>query len=199
MGCLMAPKPRTTFKPSSVLSLKQLMELWVKAGGPVTAAPLAGAIALAESKGVVSATNHNTNGSIDRGPWQINSVHSQYNAAQLLTDPEYSAKAAVEIFKAKGENFTDWTTFNNGAAQKILKGENPLKVAEALETVPGSGVTSNFKVPLPGFDWSKLSEFAVKLVLVLAGAVLVVYGVMVAVRPRESAFNFPKMPVPVPV
>lgn len=36
-------------------------------------------------------------------------------------------------------------------------------------------------------------------VLLLAGAVLVVYGIMVAVRPRESAFNLPRMPMPVPV
>jgi Transglycosylase SLT domain len=35
-------------------------------------------------------------------------------------------------------------------------------------------------------------------VLLLAGAVLVVYGIMVAVRPRESAMSLPKvMPVPV--
>lgn len=36
-------------------------------------------------------------------------------------------------------------------------------------------------------------------ILLLAGAVLVVYGIMVAVRPRESAFSLPRMPMPVPV
>jgi hypothetical protein len=34
-------------------------------------------------------------------------------------------------------------------------------------------------------------------VLLLAGAMLVVYGIMVAVRPRESAFSLPRIPVPV--
>jgi hypothetical protein len=36
-------------------------------------------------------------------------------------------------------------------------------------------------------------------VLLLAGAFLIVYGIMVAVRPRESAMSLPRMPIPVPV
>jgi hypothetical protein len=43
-------------------------------------------------------------------------------------------------------------------------------------------------------------KVAINGLLILAGLVLVVYGVMVAVRPRESAFSIPSgVPIPVPV
>ena len=36
----------------------------------------------------IDATNHNSDGSIDRGYWQINSIHSQYDPRLLLTDAD---------------------------------------------------------------------------------------------------------------
>lgn len=45
-------------------------------------------------------------------------------------------------------------------------------------------ITKNF--------WAKLLAAGVKLVLLLVGAVLVIYGIMVAVRPPEQALAFPK-------
>lgn len=47
-----------------------------------------------------------------------------------------------------------------------------------------------------GFSWEASGEFALKLVLLLVGAVLVIYGIMVAVKPAGSGAP---MPVPVPV
>jgi hypothetical protein len=47
-----------------------------------------------------------------------------------------------------------------------------------------------------GFSWSKLEGFALTSVLLLVGAVLVVYGIMLAVKPAGSRLP---MPVPVPV
>ena len=44
-----------------------------------------------------------------------------------------------------------------------------------------------------------LGGLVTKGALLLIGAFLVVYGIMIAVRPRESAFNLPKPPMPVPV
>lgn len=48
------------------------------------------------------------------------------------------------------------------------------------------------------FSWTKLAEFALSAILLIAGAFLVVYGIMVAVRPRESAMSLPRA-VPIPV
>jgi hypothetical protein len=47
-----------------------------------------------------------------------------------------------------------------------------------------------------GFSWAKLGEFALTSVLLLVGAVLVVYGIMLAVKPAGSRLP---MPIPVPV
>lgn len=43
------------------------------------------AVAGAESGFVLGAVNNNPNGTVDRGLWQINSIHSEYNAQLLLT------------------------------------------------------------------------------------------------------------------
>lgn len=78
------------------------------------------AIALAESGGSVGAINTaNSNGTTDRGLWQINSVHRQYNPQRLLTDPTYNAKAAWEI-SSGGTNWFPWTTYTNGRYQRFL-------------------------------------------------------------------------------
>lgn len=192
-------------KPSgNKYSISQLEQLWVDAGGPAKAAPLAAAIAVAESAGNPFATNHNTNGSVDRGLWQINSVHSQYNPAKLMGEPLYNAKAAVEIFKGKGETFTDWATFNNGNAAKVLaglpagafKGESAFKIAEEDAKVKGTGITEGPpSISLTG----KFGELGLMLIMLLAGAMLLIYGIAVAVRPKDSALSLPKIPVPVPV
>lgn len=42
--------------------------------------------------------------------------------------------------------------------------------------------------------WGKLAELGLTLILVLAGALLLIYGVAVAVRPRESALSRPSIP-----
>lgn len=78
------------------------------------------AIALAESGGTVGAINTaNSNGTTDRGLWQINSVHSQYNASRLLTDPTYNAQAAWQI-SSGGTNWFPWATYTNGRYQRFL-------------------------------------------------------------------------------
>jgi murein DD-endopeptidase MepM/ murein hydrolase activator NlpD len=82
---------------------------------------IAMAVAKAESSWRVDALNYNSNGSTDRGLWQINSVHDkQYpDSARLLSDPAYNAKAAFEI-SGGGTNFNPWTTYKSGAYQQYM-------------------------------------------------------------------------------
>lgn len=77
------------------------------------------AIAMAESGGNTTATNHNTNGTTDYGLWQINSVHSQYSPALLLNNPLYNAQAAYTL-SSNGSNWQPWTTYNTGAYRQYL-------------------------------------------------------------------------------
>jgi Lysozyme like domain len=89
-----------------------LERLWESAGGSRSAAFMAAEIAMAESSGRQYASLNNTNGTTDRGYWQINSVHgalSTYDAAG-------NARAAV-LISGNGTNWGPWVTFQTGAYQ----------------------------------------------------------------------------------
>jgi hypothetical protein len=79
-----------------------------------------------------------------------------------------------------------------GAAEEAVEG-----VAEAVEGV--TDTAGAIEKLASDFSSQSLGELALKVVLFLAGALLVVYGIMVAVRPPDRALSLPKLPVPVPV
>lgn len=124
----------------ATLSQAQIARLWIQAGGDPSQAGTASAVALAESSGNTSATNHNTNGSTDLGTWQINnSAHPTYNQQQLLSNPLYNAKAAVAI-SSNGKDWGPWVTYKTGAYKKYLSGfRGPARSG----TVPGSTNTGD--------------------------------------------------------
>lgn len=88
----------------------KLERLWDHAGGNPASAEMAASIAMAESGGDPGATDDDGNGTVDRGYWQINSVHG----AQSTYDPRANARAAVQI-SGDGTNWTPWVTYNTGA------------------------------------------------------------------------------------
>jgi murein DD-endopeptidase MepM/ murein hydrolase activator NlpD len=100
-----------------------LEALWVEADGDPSEAPMAAAIAMAESGGNARAINHNTNGTIDRGLWQINSIHG----SQSTLDERRNARAAVEISN-DGKEWGPWVTYKKGAEKQFL-GPSVLKTA----------------------------------------------------------------------
>lgn len=93
------------------LTHDQIATLWVQLGGLKSHADMAAAIAQAESGGNIGATNENTNGTVDRGLFQINSVHgviSTYDVAKNI-------KAAIAM-SAEGVNWRPWcTAYSDGA------------------------------------------------------------------------------------
>lgn len=94
---------------SGTLNCSQLESLWEQAGGSPSAAFTAAEVAMAESSGREYATNSNTNGTTDRGYWQVNSTWG----AESTFDPLRNAKAAVSI-SGNGTNWSPWVTFQNG-------------------------------------------------------------------------------------
>lgn len=99
------------------------------AGFPESALPTMMAIAMAESGGRPDAINDkNANGSIDRGLFQINSIH-QGNSwfPQNPFDPLQSAKAAFAIYQSQGLNA--WTVYKTGDYKKFLPTTIPPYVA----------------------------------------------------------------------
>jgi lysozyme-like protein len=89
-----------------------LEALWESAGGPPGAAFMAAEIARAESGGRQNATDADGNGTVDRGYWQVNSIHG----ALSTFDPAGNARAAVEL-SGDGTNWSPWVTYQTGAYQ----------------------------------------------------------------------------------
>jgi len=98
--------------PSSggTLSCPGLEALWESAGGSPRAAFTAAEIAMAESGGRQYAALVNTNGTTDRGYWQINSIHG----ALSTFDAAGNARAAVRI-SGNGADWSAWVTYQTGA------------------------------------------------------------------------------------
>lgn len=92
----------TTYQPS------ELQSLWIRAGGSPAAAPMASAVALAESSGNPNAYSRTG----DVGLWQINAAA---HPGQATTDPLANARAAVAI-SANGTNWRPWCTAYSDAA-----------------------------------------------------------------------------------
>ena len=94
------------------LSCSGLEALWESAGGSPGTAFLAAEIARAESGGRQDATDADGNGSVDRGYWQVNSIHG----ALSTYDPAGNARAAVEL-SGDGTDWSPWVTYQTGAYQ----------------------------------------------------------------------------------
>lgn len=94
------------------LSCSGLEALWESVGGADDAAFMAAEIARAESGGQQYATDVDGDGTVDRGYWQINSIHG----ALSTYDPSGNARAAVEL-SDDGTDWSPWVTFNSGAYQ----------------------------------------------------------------------------------
>jgi Lysozyme like domain len=100
------------------LSVAQIGTVAAAAGFSGSGLVMAIAVALAESGGNPTATNLDSNGSVDRGVWQINSVHTEYSAA-CDYDPSCAAGAAFSI-SAEGTNWGAWVTYQHGAEIPFL-------------------------------------------------------------------------------
>ncbi len=124
---------------TGTLTPTQIGEYAINAGFGASSLVTAIAVALAESGGNVTATNHDANGTTDYGLWQINSVHSSYSPSKLLT-PAYNAQAAYDI-SAGGSNWNPWSTYTSGAylAQMATAQQAALAAAAANVGVQPNG------------------------------------------------------------
>jgi cell wall-associated NlpC family hydrolase len=109
-----------------------------QAGFPESAIPTMMAIGMAESSWNPNATHSNSNGSVDNGLFQINTIHrgnSWY--PQNPMDPLQSAQAAYAIWKGAGGTFRDWTVYNTGAYKKFIPSTVPPIQPYVANTVNG--------------------------------------------------------------
>jgi hypothetical protein len=147
---------------STLLTDSQIQQLWIANGGPASAAPMAAAIALAESGGCATSVagagcGGNPAKSTDRnggsyGLWQINGSHAGVNGAapasggpvppsswiNSMFNPAANAKEAVALSQ-NGTNWNPWSTYKNGAYQKYLNGAGPSNAVLASSAASNTG------------------------------------------------------------
>lgn len=128
----------------TTFSFSDLEQIWINNGGSAAFAPIAAAISMAESGGNSDAVGTNSNGSVDRGLWQINSS----NGSLSTTDINGNARAAVQMSN-NGTNWRPWcTAYSDGACgtkggsflgsgapyQKFLSGQSQIPQGQSSIT-----------------------------------------------------------------
>jgi len=114
------------------LTAQQIAQYAANAGFTDNDLIVAVSIALAESSGdAASEGDWTLNGKLvpkgtpravatSLGLWQIHyTVHPEFDKTRLF-DPQYNANAAFQLFTKRGNDFIDWSTFNNAAYTKYL-------------------------------------------------------------------------------
>jgi hypothetical protein len=178
----------------------QLEQLWINNGGSAATAPLAAAIAEAESSGNSTASSPNPDGGSNIGLWQLdtNGKGSGLTVAQLQ-DPTVNAAAAVTGSKG-GTDWSAWETYVNGAYIRFLSnGTAPsstgvpastgtASTASAVTVVPGTCVipypTLNLVVTTVGGGCILTKSEARAVIgglLLAAGALIILPGLIILV------------------
>ena len=121
-------------------SYAQLEQLWIQNGGAASLAPIAAAIAMAESGGGAGSTNPTDNGGRQTswGLWQIsNGTHNQ--PVPNILDPNVNAGAAVGKYNG-AHGWSPWGTYSSGAYKRYLQYNVPPSSAGVPAGGPGSSI-----------------------------------------------------------
>ena len=102
---------------------------------------------MAESSGNPGAVNpNNPNGTIDRGLWQINSIHEHRLKGGNWFDPADSTRMAREIYADAGNSWTPWSTYSHWGTNTAHLQAARASIAKGIGPVPGNpgtGVKGN--------------------------------------------------------
>jgi hypothetical protein len=101
------------------MSFSSAVALAKAAGVPLDQLATAVAIAMAESGLNPNATNVNTDGSVDRGLWQINSKAHPDISDSSAFNPTSAAQDMMQISNG-GTNWNPWVTYQTGAYLQYL-------------------------------------------------------------------------------
>lgn len=164
------------------------------------------AVALAESGGRVGVVSPpNRGGTVDRGLFQINSSHTQFDAKRLVSDPAYNAAAARAVWDAQG--WSGWSAYKNGRFIKFWdRGVAAAGLASSTAAPSSTGVSSlatssgtvtavpadlhigplHTGIPTPAEFANETSRLVVVGLFTLAGLALVVAGVYSGVTGTQT-------------
>lgn len=117
--------------------------VWIVKNGGWTGDDIAIGVAIikAESGGKPSAVNAaNNNGSVDKGLWQINTIHDATFPGENRFDPAVSTKLAREVYKGAG--WQAWSTYSFHGTYAQHMDAARAAVARGGVAPPTSGATS---------------------------------------------------------
>ena len=123
------------------LTVQQIAGYAQAAGFPPEELARATAVALAESGGDPAATHANTNGSVDYGLFQINSVHGGLLNQGDKFNPLDNAKMALTVWRGAGNSWTPWAAYNNGTSQGFMA-QATLAAAKPVPPASPAGATA---------------------------------------------------------
>ena len=124
------------------LTAQQIAGYAQAAGFPPEELARATAVALAESGGDPGATHSNTNGSVDYGLWQINTVHGSLLNQGDKFNPLDNAKMALTVFRGAGNKWTPWPSYNNGSSQGFMA-QATLAAAQPVPPASPAGASAS--------------------------------------------------------
>lgn len=158
----------------------QRAQLARQAGFPDNEIARAVAISIAEDvSGDPAATHVNSNGSIDTGLWQINSVHGI--PVSQLKDPTANAKAAFKIWSDAGRSWSPWSTFKSGKYMVYFqRGQAAARNKQAPDPNAGPSISIDdnsslqsvvdfFKFISDPHNWQRVGMFALGIILLMVG------------------------------
>jgi hypothetical protein len=148
-------------------------------------AAIATAIAWAESKGNAMAHNNNAStGDDSYGLWQINMLGGMGPRRRALFgikenddlfDPRTNASAMFKLWLNKGKQFTDWSTYKNGAykthlekARAAVEGRKPFAEGQ------GEVITKNFITEFFDMIFGFLREAGLRIAGFVGGTALLI-------------------------
>ena len=126
------------------LTAQQIAGAAKAAGFPDNELATATAVALAESGGETTATNRNTNGSVDYGLWQINTIHGSLLSQGDKFNPTDNAKMAYTVWSRAGNKWSPWSAYNNQRYRTFLP---QASLAAAAPTTTPNATTAAIDIP----------------------------------------------------
>jgi hypothetical protein len=157
-----------------ILSDGEISNAVLMAGFQGEARVTAIAVALAESGGNSDATNKNSNGSIDYGLFQINSIHADLLNSHVWADPVENAQMALEI-SSNGTNWKPWVAYTTGRHIPYLpramaaEGSDSFTDGKTADPNDNPSIGDFFSMLLDGRTWIRLASIAVGFILILIG------------------------------
>ena len=114
---------------------------------------------------------------------------------------EEGASIAYNTIKGGGSLISTAAKFLTGGLETVvgIQSGNTSLLGKGVSGIASSDSKAASEAVAPGGLLSGLPEIVLKGVLLLAGAILVIYGIMVAVRPPDRALGLPKVPAMLPV